>query len=84
MPFIRWSSPIPESGRKALYVNPGFTLRFDGWSDDESRPLLDYLYRHAAKPNSAAVSRGRKARSRSGTIVPLGITRSMTTRVNGA
>ena len=40
----------PESGRKALYVNPGFTLRFDGWTDEESRSLLDYLYRHAAKP----------------------------------
>ncbi len=40
----------PDSGRKALYVNPGFTLRFDGWTDDESRPLLEFLYRHAAKP----------------------------------
>lgn len=40
----------PGSGRKALYVNPGFTLRFEGWTDDESRPLLDYLYRHAARP----------------------------------
>ncbi len=35
----------PDSGRKALYVNPGFTLRFDGWTDEESRPLLAFLYR---------------------------------------
>ena len=38
------------SGRKALYVNPGFTVRFSGWSDEESRPLLEYLYRQATKP----------------------------------
>jgi taurine dioxygenase len=40
----------PDTGRKALYVNPGFTLRFDGWTEEESRPLLDYLYRHAVRP----------------------------------
>ncbi|MGE0415912.1 MAG: TauD/TfdA dioxygenase family protein [Acetobacteraceae bacterium] len=40
----------PDSGRKALFVNPGFTLRFDGWTDDESKPLLEYLYRHAQNP----------------------------------
>jgi len=40
----------PDSGRKALYVNPGFTLRFDGWTDEESRPLLSYLYEHAVRP----------------------------------
>jgi taurine dioxygenase len=40
----------PDTGRRTLYVNPGFTVRFDGWTDEESRPLLDYLYRHAARP----------------------------------
>jgi taurine dioxygenase len=39
----------PLSHRKSLYVNPGFTLRFDGWKDEESQPLLQYLYRHAAR-----------------------------------
>lgn len=39
----------PISGRKALYVNPGFTLKFEGWTKEESQPLLDMLYKHAAK-----------------------------------
>ena len=40
----------PISGRKALYVNPNFTLRFEGWSEAESAPLLDYLYAQASRP----------------------------------
>ena len=40
----------PLSGRKALYVNPAFTLRFEDWSVEDSRPLLDHLYRHATRP----------------------------------
>ena len=37
----------PLSGRPALYVNEDFTVKFEGWSKEESQPLLDYLYQHA-------------------------------------
>ncbi len=40
----------PISGKKSLYVNPGFTLRFEGWTDQESAPLLKMLYDHASRP----------------------------------
>ena len=40
----------PLSGRRILYVNPAFTLRFDGWTQAESEPLLRFLYEHAAQP----------------------------------
>ena len=37
----------PLSGKPALYVNGDFTVKFEGWSQQESQPLLDYLYQHA-------------------------------------
>ena len=40
----------PDTGRKALYVNPGHTLHFEGWSAPESHALLQYLYAHATRP----------------------------------
>ncbi len=40
----------PLSGREILYVNPGFTTHFVGWSAQESAPLLQYLYGHIARP----------------------------------
>jgi taurine dioxygenase len=39
----------PETGRSSLYVNPGFTLHFEGWSAGESAPLLQYLYEQATR-----------------------------------
>ena len=38
------------SGKKALFVNEMFTLRFEGMSPSESRPILDYLTHHATRP----------------------------------
>ncbi|MEQ9170902.1 MAG: TauD/TfdA family dioxygenase [Rhodospirillales bacterium] len=40
----------PETGRKCLYVNEPFTVRFDGMSAQESRPILDYLLAHIKRP----------------------------------
>jgi taurine dioxygenase len=39
-----------ETGRKALYVNRNFTIRFKDMTEAESAPLLEYLYEHAARP----------------------------------
>jgi taurine dioxygenase len=41
---------IPETGRSVLYVNPEFTMRFEGWTRRESLPLLRYLYEFGARP----------------------------------
>lgn len=40
----------PETGRKALYVNTGHTTRFAGMTEEESAPLLEYLFRHQVRP----------------------------------
>jgi len=37
----------PGSGKSVLYVNPSFTLRFEGRTREESLPLLTRLYAHA-------------------------------------
>ena len=36
--------------RKALYVNVAHTSHFKGWSEEESAPLLAYLFEHQVRP----------------------------------
>jgi taurine dioxygenase len=39
----------PETGRKLLYVNCTYTTHFKGMTQEESSPLLEYLFRHATR-----------------------------------
>ncbi|KCV61173.1 taurine catabolism dioxygenase, TauD/TfdA family [Bordetella bronchiseptica 99-R-0433] len=49
-----------ETGRKCLYVNFPFTWQIEGLSREESLPLLNQLYAHAARPELACRFRWRK------------------------
>ena len=40
----------PESGRKLIYLNPAHTVRFENMTQEESEPLLNYLYAHQTRP----------------------------------
>jgi taurine dioxygenase len=40
----------PLSGKRAIYVNPGFTTGILGLDEDESRALLTAVYAHCAEP----------------------------------
>ncbi len=39
-----------DTGRKFLFVNRAFTVRFSGMTEEESKPLLEFLYAHAVRP----------------------------------
>ncbi|WP_052121117.1 TauD/TfdA dioxygenase family protein [Inquilinus limosus] len=36
----------PISGRTVLYANPGYAIRIDGWDQEESDRMLDFLFEH--------------------------------------
>ena len=40
----------PQTGRRALYVNALHTVRFEGWTEAESRPVLEFLHDHKSRP----------------------------------
>jgi taurine dioxygenase len=41
----------PVTGRKALWVNPVYTIRFKDMTEAESKPMLDYLNNLAVSPS---------------------------------
>jgi len=53
--YKEWVHPAvvahPVTGRHALYLDPVYTTRFEGWSAHESQPLLSFLQRHAVNEN---------------------------------
>jgi taurine dioxygenase len=50
----------PESGRKILFINWVYAVRFEGMTEEESAPLLDFLNRHSQRPEFQIRFRWRK------------------------
>lgn len=40
----------PETGEEILFVNPGYTVKFDGWTAKHSAALLSSIYDHCQQP----------------------------------
>lgn len=39
-----------QTGREALYLNPGYTTHIEGYSDEDSRALVDEIFEHVLQP----------------------------------
>ena len=50
----------PETGRKILFVNWVYAVRFADMTEEESAPLLDFLNRHSQRPEFQIRFRWRK------------------------
>jgi taurine dioxygenase len=40
----------PETGRKSLFVNRPFTVALEDMTEEDSKPLLEFLFEHCARP----------------------------------
>ena len=40
----------PVSGNKSLFLNEAYALRFTGMTEDESKPLIEFVCRFATQP----------------------------------
>ena len=50
----------PETGRRSLFVNDHYTIRFKNMTEEESAPLLQFLLAHAIRPEFTCRFRWRK------------------------
>lgn len=47
----------PISGRKVIYLNPGYVASIDGLAPDESARMIDYFFEHILQPRYRYVHR---------------------------
>ncbi|MFO0997324.1 MAG: TauD/TfdA family dioxygenase [Alphaproteobacteria bacterium] len=61
---LRATHPVirthPETRRKLLFLHRAVVRHFDGWTIEESQPLLQFLYAHSERPEFTCRFRWRK------------------------